>query len=199
MRADWPRAGIEELEAKRKAIVAEIDSEEEKKTDVQTQLREQTEKLSRINDSLGRKVSARNEYDTTIQETEAAYLKVHHAPSMMTLRCTRCTVYWCVAAHRLARDCVVSCHLGLKKAMLRAQQQDGESLHGVSRQWDRDGYDDRESELWTASSVSCCTEGCQDRVGDPQHCPHLLCLTSRLSQILESSQTLDHVMKRQGK
>merc|ERR1711934_1303255 len=67
---------IEELENKRKAIMAEIDLEEGRKTDVQTQLREQTEKLSRINDSLGRKVSARNEYDTTIQETEAAYLKI---------------------------------------------------------------------------------------------------------------------------
>merc|ERR1712178_556504 len=67
---------IEELEVKKKAIMKEIDLEEQKKTEVQTKLREQTEKLSRINDSLGRKVSARNEYDTTIQETEAAYLKI---------------------------------------------------------------------------------------------------------------------------
>merc|ERR1712070_255125 len=67
---------IEELETKRKSIAGEIDLEQQKKTDVQTQLRELTEKLSRINDSLGRKVSARNEYDTTIQETEAAYLKI---------------------------------------------------------------------------------------------------------------------------
>jgi chromosome segregation ATPase len=72
-------AGIEELENKRKAISMEMDLEQQKKTDVQTQLRELTEKLSRINDSLGRKVSARNEYDTTIQETEAAYLKVTFA------------------------------------------------------------------------------------------------------------------------
>merc|ERR1711908_98026 len=49
---------IEELENKRKAISTEIDLEQQKKTDVQTQLRELTEKLSRINDSLGRKVSA---------------------------------------------------------------------------------------------------------------------------------------------
>merc|ERR1712167_424959 len=67
---------IEELEAKKKAIMKEIDLEEQKKMEVQTTLRDQTEKLSRINDSLGRKVSARNEYDTTIQETEAAYLKI---------------------------------------------------------------------------------------------------------------------------
>ena len=59
-------AGIEELANKKKAIMTEIDLEQQKKTDVQTQLRELTEKLSRINDSLGRKVSARNEYDTRI-------------------------------------------------------------------------------------------------------------------------------------
>merc|ERR1712006_6429 len=67
---------IEELENQRKTISTEMELEQQKKTDVQTQLRELTEKLSRINDSLGRKVSARNEYDTTIQETEAAYLKI---------------------------------------------------------------------------------------------------------------------------
>jgi len=67
---------IDELEQKKKSIQIEIDNEQQKKTDVQGQLRDLTEKLSRINDSLGRKVSARNEYDTTIQETEAAYLKI---------------------------------------------------------------------------------------------------------------------------
>ena len=88
-------AGIEELANKKKAIMTEIDLEQQKKTDVQTQLRELTEKLSRINDSLGRKVSARNEYDTTIQETEAAYLKVTrdltHSPA--TTLC--CGVWHC--------------------------------------------------------------------------------------------------------
>merc|ERR1712232_932894 len=66
---------IAELLEKQKSIEDEI-KEEAKKSSAQASLREQTEKLSRINDSLGRKVSARNEYDTTIQETEAAYLKI---------------------------------------------------------------------------------------------------------------------------
>ena len=35
-----------------------------------------TEQLHRINESLAQKVQARNEYDTTIQETEAAYMKI---------------------------------------------------------------------------------------------------------------------------
>ena len=35
-----------------------------------------TEKLSRINEDLQRKMGARNEFDQTIQETEAAYMKI---------------------------------------------------------------------------------------------------------------------------
>merc|ERR1711918_129117 len=76
---------IAELLEKQKSIEDEIKEEEAKKSSAQASLREQTEKLSRINDSLGRKVSARNEYDTTIQETEAAYLKI--LESSQTLAC----------------------------------------------------------------------------------------------------------------
>merc|ERR1711924_251727 len=64
-----------ELQAKKEAITAEITQETQNKTKTQNDLRQLTENLSKINDSLGRKVSARNEYDTTIQ-TEAAYLKI---------------------------------------------------------------------------------------------------------------------------
>ena len=35
-----------------------------------------TERLSRLNDNLARKIASRNEYDNTIQETEAAYAKI---------------------------------------------------------------------------------------------------------------------------
>ena len=35
-----------------------------------------TDRLSKINESLSRKNQARNEYDKTIQETEAAYMKI---------------------------------------------------------------------------------------------------------------------------
>jgi Sjoegren syndrome nuclear autoantigen 1 len=35
-----------------------------------------SEKLQKINESLARKVQARNEYDKTITETEAAYMKI---------------------------------------------------------------------------------------------------------------------------
>ena len=43
---------------------------------IQNDLRILTERLARINDNLARKISSRNEYDKTIQETEGAYAKV---------------------------------------------------------------------------------------------------------------------------
>ena len=46
---------------------------------IQNDLRILTERLARINDNLARKISSRNEYDKTIQETEAAYAKVQPA------------------------------------------------------------------------------------------------------------------------
>ncbi len=35
-----------------------------------------SEKLQKMNESLTRKIQARTEYDKTIQETEAAYMKI---------------------------------------------------------------------------------------------------------------------------
>jgi Sjoegren syndrome nuclear autoantigen 1 len=35
-----------------------------------------TDRLAKINEGLARKIQARNEYDRTIQETEAAYMKI---------------------------------------------------------------------------------------------------------------------------
>ena len=62
---------------------------------IQNDLRILTERLARINDNLARKISSRNEYDKTIQETEAAYAKVRAratpgaAPRLPPLRCRR--------------------------------------------------------------------------------------------------------------
>ena len=53
---------------------------------IQNDLRILTERLARINDNLARKITSRNEYDKTIQETEAAYSKV------------RLLLYLCVGA-----------------------------------------------------------------------------------------------------
>ena len=53
-----------------------IAKDEEEKAKIQNDLRILTERLARINDNLARKISSRNEYDKTIQETEAAYMKI---------------------------------------------------------------------------------------------------------------------------
>lgn len=49
---------------------------------IQNDLRILTERLARINDNLARKISSRNEYDKTIQETEGAYAKARPPPSV---------------------------------------------------------------------------------------------------------------------
>jgi len=58
---------------------------------IQNDLRILTERLARINDNLARKISSRNEYDKTIQETEAAYAKVraHSRQSLAPARRAR--------------------------------------------------------------------------------------------------------------
>ena len=86
---------IEELREKREELNKSIAADEEEKAKIQNDLRILTERLARINDNLARKISSRNEYDKTIQETEAAYAKVRAratpgaAPRLPPLRCRR--------------------------------------------------------------------------------------------------------------
>ena len=67
---------IEDLREKREEICRQISKDEEDKAKVQRDLATLTERLASINDALSRKSQARNEYDRTIQETEAAYMKI---------------------------------------------------------------------------------------------------------------------------
>ena len=67
---------IEDLREKREEVNRQILAEEEEKAKIQKDLSILTDRLSKINESLARKVQARNEYDKTIQETEAAYMKI---------------------------------------------------------------------------------------------------------------------------
>ena len=69
-------AGIEDLREKREAVNTAILKEEEEKAKIQKDLSILTDRLSKINEALARRVMARNEYDKTIQETEAAYMKI---------------------------------------------------------------------------------------------------------------------------
>ncbi|XP_077005066.1 microtubule nucleation factor SSNA1 isoform X2 [Tamandua tetradactyla] len=68
-------AGIEELCQKREELCRQIQQEEEEKQRLQNEVRQLTEKLARVNENLARKIASRNEFDRTIAETEAAYLK----------------------------------------------------------------------------------------------------------------------------
>ena len=68
--------GIEDLREKREELNRGILRDEEEKAKIQKQLSQLTERLAKINEDLGRKMQARNEFDQTIQETEAAYMKI---------------------------------------------------------------------------------------------------------------------------
>merc|ERR1712167_427279 len=67
---------IEDLREKREEVNRAILKEEEEKAKIQKDLSILTDRLLKINESLARRVQARNEYDKTIQETEAAYMKI---------------------------------------------------------------------------------------------------------------------------
>lgn len=74
----WHFLGIEDLCNKRDELQKQILVEEEEKGKIQNDLRILTERLARINESLAKKIASRNEYDRTIAETEAAYMKVRN-------------------------------------------------------------------------------------------------------------------------
>jgi Sjoegren syndrome nuclear autoantigen 1 len=67
---------LEDLREKRETLNKSIQKEEKAKQDIQKKLHSLTEQLHRANESLAQKIQARNEYDTTISETEAAYMKI---------------------------------------------------------------------------------------------------------------------------
>ena len=67
---------IEDLCSKRDDLHKQILEEEEEKRKVQNDIRILTERLAKINESLSKKMASRNEFDRTIAETEAAYMKV---------------------------------------------------------------------------------------------------------------------------
>ncbi len=67
---------IEDLREKREEVNRQILKEEEEKAKIQKDLSILTARLQKLNESITRKQLARNEYDKSIQETEAAYMKI---------------------------------------------------------------------------------------------------------------------------
>lgn len=70
------KKGIEDLCTKRDDLQRQIMIDEEEKHKLQNDIRVISEKLAKTNESLAKKISARNEFDKTIAETEAAYMKI---------------------------------------------------------------------------------------------------------------------------
>ena len=69
-------SGIEELVSKRDELHKQILEEEDEKRKLQNDISILTERLCKVNESLSKKTASRNEFDKTIAETEAAYMKV---------------------------------------------------------------------------------------------------------------------------
>lgn len=90
-RRSAPLAGIEDLREKREEVNRSILRDEEEKAAIQKQLTVLTERLSRINEDLARKLQARNEFDQTIQETEGAYMKVRRVLVHVASRSRGCS------------------------------------------------------------------------------------------------------------
>lgn len=67
---------IEELCSKRDELHKQILIDEEEKARIQNDIRILSERLAKVNESLAKKLTARNEFDRTIAETEAAYVKI---------------------------------------------------------------------------------------------------------------------------
>ncbi|XP_064615917.1 microtubule nucleation factor SSNA1-like [Liolophura sinensis] len=67
---------IEELCSKRDELYKQILLEEEEKQKLQNDIRILTEKMAKVNESLAKKMATKNEFDRTIAETEAAYMKI---------------------------------------------------------------------------------------------------------------------------
>ena len=82
----WPvHTGIEDLCTKRDELHRQILIEEEEKAKIQHDIRILTERLAKVNESLAKKMAARNDYDRTVSETETAYMKVSVKRTMSSL------------------------------------------------------------------------------------------------------------------
>ncbi|XP_026153573.1 microtubule nucleation factor SSNA1 [Mastacembelus armatus] len=67
---------IEDLCSKREELNRQIKQEEEEKERLEHDIRVLSEKLSRVNESLGQRLAALTTFDRTIAETKAAYTKI---------------------------------------------------------------------------------------------------------------------------
>lgn len=67
---------IEDVREKREELTRQIEKDEANKVEIQNELSILTDRLTKLNENLARKIQTRNEYNKIIQETEAAYIKI---------------------------------------------------------------------------------------------------------------------------
>lgn len=67
---------IEDLRQRREDVIRDISRQEEMKAKIQQDLALLSKRLGEINEDLAKNIQTKNEYDRTIQETEAAYMKI---------------------------------------------------------------------------------------------------------------------------
>ncbi len=67
---------VEDLCSKRDDLHKQIINEEDEKMKIENEIRQLTERLSKVNESLAKKMAVRSELDKTISETETAYMKI---------------------------------------------------------------------------------------------------------------------------
>ena len=74
---------LEEMKSRRTELQAEIESQEEDKNNLQREIEKLSYKLTRLNDSLTKRIAVRNEYDRTIADTETAYIKILESSQLL--------------------------------------------------------------------------------------------------------------------
>ncbi|XP_033331594.1 microtubule nucleation factor SSNA1 [Megalopta genalis] len=74
---------LEEMKTKRSELQAQIESQEEEKNNLQREIEKLSHKLTRLNDTLSKRIVVRNEYDRTISDTETAYIKILESSQLL--------------------------------------------------------------------------------------------------------------------
>lgn len=69
-------AGFEELCKRREELQKQIQQDENERAKLQREINVLSDKLAQVNEGLQKKLATRSEYDRTIAESEAAYMKV---------------------------------------------------------------------------------------------------------------------------
>ncbi|XP_076166229.1 uncharacterized protein LOC143146088 isoform X3 [Ptiloglossa arizonensis] len=68
--------GLEEMKSRRTELQTQIELQEKEKNNLQREIEKLSYKLTRLNNSLTKRIAVKNEYDRTIADTEAAYIKI---------------------------------------------------------------------------------------------------------------------------